>query len=109
MDYLKVWWMTREEEYIYYNNLFDIYGELLTAREQEIFNLFYEEDLSLGEIATHSNVSKSSIGKTIKVINQKLEKYEEKLKIPNKKEKIAKILKNNNEYEQVMQILNDEG
>ena len=67
--------MTREEEYIYYNNLFDIYGELLTAREQEIFNLFYEEDLSLGEIATHSNVSKSSIGKNIKVINQKLEKY----------------------------------
>ena len=99
--------MTREEEYIFYNNLFDIYGSLLTAREQEIFKLFYEEDLSLGEIATHSIVSKSAIGKTIKIINQKLELYEEKLKILSKKEKINKLLMNNEMYNKVMEILND--
>ena len=36
--------MNREEEYFYYNNLFDLYGELLTEREQDIFKLFYEDN-----------------------------------------------------------------
>ncbi|MCI9279197.1 MAG: HTH domain-containing protein [Bacilli bacterium] len=99
--------MNREEEYFYYNNLFDLYGELLTEREQDIFKLFYEEDLSLGEIATHFKVSKSAIGKTIKIVNKKLEMYEEKIKIAYKKEKIKKILINNKDYDKVMRILND--
>ena len=99
--------MNREEEYFYYNNLFDLYGELLTEREQDIFKLFYEEDFSLGEIATHFKVSKSAIGKTIKIVNKKLEMYEEKIKIAYKKEKIKKILINNKDYDKVMRILND--
>ncbi len=99
--------MNREEECIYFNNLFDLYGELLTEREQEVFNFYYKEDLSLGEIAINSQVSKSAIGKTIKIINQKLETYEEKLKILNKKEKIEKLLINSENYEKVLKILND--
>ena len=99
--------MNREEEYFYYNNLFDLYGELLTEREQDIFKLFYEEDFSLGEISKHFKVSKSAIGKTIKIVNKKLEMYEEKIKIAYKKEKIKKILINNKDYDKVMRILND--
>lgn len=100
--------MNREEEYIYFNNLFDIYGKLLTKREQEIFKLFYEEDLSLGEIAINCQVSKSAIGKTVKIINQKLVNYEEKLKNLDKRKRIEKLLKNKENYEKVMKILNDE-
>lgn len=99
--------MNREEEYIYYNNLFDIYGSLLTDKEKEIYKLFYEEDLSLSEIALNLNISKSAIGKTIKTINQKLENYENNLKFFNKKEKIKKIIINNKDiYEKIMDILN---
>ncbi len=71
--------MEREEKLIYYNNLYDIYGALLNEREKEIFLLFYEEDLSLGEIAAERGVSKSAIGNAIKTINQKLDDYEDKL------------------------------
>ncbi len=71
--------MNRTEEYIYYNKLFDIYGNLLNEREKEIFALFYEEDLSLQEIADVRCVSKSAIGNTITTINHKLDTYEEKL------------------------------
>ena len=47
-----------EEKYIYYNNLFDIYSELLTDKEKETFSLYYQEDLSLSEIADNNNISK---------------------------------------------------
>lgn len=50
--------MNRTEEYIYYNALFDIYGNLLNERESEIYRLFYEEDLSLQEIADNRSVVK---------------------------------------------------
>ena len=72
--------MNRTEEFVYYNELFDLYGNLLNDREKEIFALFYEEDLSLQEIADMRNVSKSAIGSAISTINKKLDSYEEKLK-----------------------------
>ena len=31
--------------------LFDFYGELLTERQKEFYQLYYDEDLSLAEIA----------------------------------------------------------
>ena len=31
--------------------LFDFYGEILTDRQKEVFDLYYNEDLSLAEIA----------------------------------------------------------
>ena len=37
--------------------LFDFYGELLTERQREFFDLYYNEDLSLSEIAENSGIS----------------------------------------------------
>ncbi len=71
--------MDKTQICIHYNDLFDVYGPLLTDHEQDIFKLFYEEDLSLQEIANEKKVSKSAIGKSIQIINKKLDHYEEKL------------------------------
>ena len=57
----------------YFNSLFDIYKELLTKKEQDAFKEHYVEDLSMQEIADNQNVSKSSVGMTIKRAEQKLE------------------------------------
>ena len=71
--------MNRTEEHIHYNLLFDLYGNLLNEREREIYTLFYEEDLSLQEIAQLRKVSKSAIGSAIQTVNKKLDVYEQKL------------------------------
>ena len=67
------------EEVLYYNNLYDIYGELLTSKEQETFRDYYQDDLSLGEIATDNNISRSAVSKTVNKVTSKLDYYEEKL------------------------------
>lgn len=84
--------MNRTEEMFHYNELFDIYGNLLNEREKEIFNLFYEEDLSLQEIANERGVSKSAIGNTIKTINKKLDNFETKLGFLNKINILEKLI-----------------
>ena len=81
-----------EEKYIYYNNLFDIYSELLTDKEKETFSLYYQEDLSLSEIADNNNISKSAVGKMVKTILEKLDNYEKILKIYNTKKQLLILL-----------------
>ncbi len=83
--------MMENREYL--NSLFDIYKELLTETEQETFSFYYQEDLSLQEIADNKDISKSSVGKTLKSATKKLEEYEKALKIYEKKEQIKEALK----------------
>ncbi len=71
--------MMENREYL--NNLFDIYKDLLTTIEQETFMDYYEEDLSLTEIAENRHISKASVSKTLKQVTTKLIDYETKLKI----------------------------
>ena len=56
---------------LYYNELFSYYKELLTKKEQEVFSLYYEENLSMGEIAQIKNISRSAIGFKIKNVEEK--------------------------------------
>ena len=41
--------------------LFDFYGEILTDRQKEFFDLYYNEDLSLAEIAENYGISRQVI------------------------------------------------
>ena len=81
-----------EEKYIYYNNLYDIYGELLTDKERQVFEDYYQEDLSLSEIADNKNISKSAVGKMLKTILDKLDSYEDKLHVCKTNKELNKLL-----------------
>ncbi len=83
------------EKYVYYGMLFDIYQNLLKNNNQEIFKLYYEENLTLQEIADNLNVSKSYIGRIIKNTEKKLDELERILHIYENKNKIKEILESN--------------
>lgn len=89
---------------IYLNELFDYYGSLLTLKEQNIFIEHYEEDLSLQEIADNLQVSKSAVGKTLKIVENKLNDYESKLHLKENKDKINKLLKKINDKKLIDEI-----
>ena len=41
--------------------LFDFYGDILTDRQRELFDLYYNEDLSLAEIAENCGISRQGV------------------------------------------------
>jgi hypothetical protein len=59
--------------------LYDLYGPLLTPRQQEAVRLYYEQDLSLGEIASECDVSRQAVHDLLRRAEIALEKYEQKL------------------------------
>ncbi len=77
---------------IYYNNLYDYYGELLTDKQQEYYEDYYFNDLSLAEIAENNKVSRNAVHNQLKIAIEKLEFFEEKLKLYEKRLKITKII-----------------
>ena len=41
--------------------LLDIYGNMLTDRQRDVMELYYWEDLSLGEIAESNNITRQAV------------------------------------------------
>ena len=61
--------------------LFDFYGELLTDRQKEFYDLYYNEDLSLSEIAENYGISRQGVRDAIKHGEATLTEMEQKLGI----------------------------
>ena len=81
------------DKLIYLNNLYDLYGILLTKKQQIYFEEYYFNNLSYGEISEKYNISRNACFKQLKNIEDKLEDYEKKLNLLYKKEKINDIIK----------------
>ena len=58
--------------------LYDFYGELLTDRQKEFFDLYYNEDLSLGEIAENSGISRQGVRDVIVRAEATMQEFEDK-------------------------------
>lgn len=74
------------------NQLFDLYGQLLTDKQQSYFKLYYFEDYSLQEIADVFMVSRNAVFDHLKKAEEHLISYENELKLKEKKEKRAFLL-----------------
>lgn len=94
------------------NLLFDFYGQLLTERQQDILQLYYIDDLSLGEISEQLSISRQAVYDTMKRAEKLLFEYEEKLglvrKFTYKKSQTEKIINIAKKLEKnILQLTND--
>ena len=64
---------------LHFLQLWDLYSPLLTATQKEVTDLYFNYDLSLGEIAEQKGVSRQSVSDCLQKCRKQLEKYEEKL------------------------------
>lgn len=65
--------------------LFDLYGDLLTEHQREVYGALVNEDLSLSEIAQEQGTSRQAVQDLLKRTDRKLEEYESKLHLLEKK------------------------
>ncbi len=63
---------------LYRSMLLDFYGELLTARQRECYELHYNEDLSLSEIAEQCGITRQGAWDNIRRASETMEEIEEK-------------------------------
>ncbi|MBQ8107973.1 MAG: putative DNA-binding protein [Ruminococcus sp.] len=62
-----------------YCELLELYRELLTDKQRNIMELYYDEDLSLGEIAQQCSISRQGVHDAVKHCEKALDEYEQKL------------------------------
>ena len=84
--------------------LFDFYGELLSNRKKQVMELYYEEDLSLSEIADQFGISKSSVHESLKSAEKSLADYEQRLGLMKKHFRRGEI---RNEIEDIIEEVRD--
>ncbi len=72
--------------------LLDFYGDLLTEKQREALELYYNDDLSLGEIGEDFGISRQGVRDNIKRAEAILFEMEEKLGLAEKFSKIQQKL-----------------
>ena len=59
--------------------LYDFYGALLSASQNEVMELYHEDNLSLSEIAEELGTTRQAVHYTLKKAEKALAEYEDKL------------------------------
>ena len=96
------------DKMLYLNNLYDYYQNLLTEKQRIYFEEYYFNNLSLGEISENYNISRNAVFNQLKIIEKKLNEYENILQLYKKKNKIIYILKdklNEKELKEIEELL----
>jgi predicted DNA-binding protein YlxM (UPF0122 family) len=93
--------LTRE----HYVRLFEVYGGLLTDKQQALFKALFHLDLSYQEIAEQDEVSKAAIADMVKTIKHHLDTYEQQLNIVKKIQAVENLLTQLNLDEKLLEAI----
>ena len=76
------------EEKVKISILLEIYGKLLTEKQYEFMDYYYNKDLSLSEIADNNNITRQAVNTILIKSKKKLEGFEKDLQFMQKQMKI---------------------
>ncbi len=79
------------EKKLFLNELFDLYAPLLSERKQDVFSLYYGEDLSLSEISQQTGISRQGVRDLLERTAAELERYEKALGLAEKKKRLSDL------------------
>lgn len=74
------------------NELFSVYKNLFTEKQKNYFEMYYELDYSLQEIADNFGISRNAIYDQLKKVEENLYDYEEKLNMIKNRNKRVELL-----------------
>lgn len=80
------------EEFLRQSALFDLYGSLLTEKQQRCLSMHLFEDYSLSEIGEELGISRQAVHDTLRRSEQVMENYEARLELLARRESERKIL-----------------
>ena len=73
------------------SDLLDLYGEMLTDKQRDVIELYYNQDLSLAEIAEHEQITRQGVRDNIKRGEAFLLEMEEKLHVAEKFKRLVAV------------------
>ncbi|MTI96057.1 MAG: YlxM family DNA-binding protein [Firmicutes bacterium] len=74
------------------NMLYDFYAVLLTDRQRELFESYYQFDLTLAEIAENLSISRQAVYDMLRRVISQLENYEQKLALLSKHQMRSELI-----------------
>ncbi len=77
---------------LHFSVLLDYYADMLTEKQRDVIDLYYNEDLSLSEIAEHENITRQGVRDSIKRGEQTMLELEEKFRLAARSEKYYEII-----------------
>ena len=101
------------EKFVEQTLLYDFYGELLTERQQQVYESVVLEDYSLSEVAEELGISRQGVHDMIKRCNHTLSEYEAKLHLVEKflsiREQVRRIKQRAADYQaqEITEISNE--
>ena len=84
------------ENIVQKGELLDCYGALLTVRQRECLELYYNENLTLAEIAEYFHISRQAVHDAMRHGEEQLENYEAALHVASarlKRKKAAALVR----------------
>ena len=72
-------------------DLLDLYGDMLTEKQKDVMELYYDQDLSLAEIAEHEEITRQGVRDSIKRGEAYLLELEEQLHFAEKFKRLVEV------------------
>lgn len=79
------------EDSVKFSILLELYGKLLTEKQYELLDYYYNQDIGLSEIAENLGITRQAVRDNLKKGENNLIDFEEKLHLWQKRETILKV------------------